>query len=103
MSEQTVAATVVRNAAQHRYEIWYGNTLAGFTEYRERDNDTTFIHTEVDKAFGGKGLGSALARQAVEDVIARGRVIVPRCPFIKAWLDKHPDYEEHVLGKGIKR
>ncbi|WP_067566943.1 GNAT family N-acetyltransferase [Nocardia acidivorans] len=103
MSEQTVVATVVRNDAQHRYEVWYGNSLAGFTEYRERDGDTTFIHTEVDKAFGGKGLGSALARQSVEDVIARGRAIVPRCPFIKAWLDKHPDYDEHVVGKGIKR
>ncbi|MEU0541757.1 GNAT family N-acetyltransferase [Nocardia sp. NPDC005978] len=103
MSEQAVAAAVVRNESQHRYEVWYGSSLAGFTEYRERDDDTVFIHTEIDPAFGGKGLGSVLAHDAIEDVIARGRVIVPRCPFIKAWLDKHPEYDAHVVGKGIKR
>ncbi|MEV6767717.1 GNAT family N-acetyltransferase [Nocardia sp. NPDC051030] len=103
MSEQAVAAAVVRNDAQHRYEVWYGNSLAGFTEYRERDDDTIFIHTEVDAAFGGKGLGNTLAHEAIEDVIKSGRVIVPRCPFIKSWLDKHPEYDEHVVGKGIRR
>ncbi|UGT39175.1 N-acetyltransferase [Nocardia yamanashiensis] len=103
MSEQAVAAAVVRNDAQHRYEVWYGSSLAGFTEYRERDNDTVFIHTEVDGEFSGKGLGNLLAQEAITDVIARGNVIVPRCPFIKGWLDKHPEYDEHVVGKGIKR
>ncbi|NNH75028.1 N-acetyltransferase [Nocardia uniformis] len=103
MSEQALTATVVRNDSQHRYEVWYGTALAGFAEFREPDNDTAFIHTEVDSEFGGKGLGSALAHQAVEDVIARGRVIVPRCAFIKSWLDKHPEYDEHVVGKGIRR
>ncbi|WP_282776128.1 GNAT family N-acetyltransferase [Nocardia sp. CC201C] len=103
MSEQAVVAAVVRNDTQHRYEVWYGNSLAGFSEYRERDNDTVFIHTEVDSEFGGKGLGKVLAEEAVKDVIERGRVIVPRCPFIKGWLDKHPEYDEHVVGKGIKR
>lgn len=103
MSEQAVTAAVVRNDAQHRYEVWYGDALAGFTEYREQDNDTTFIHTEIDSAFGGKGLGSVLAHDAIEDVIKRGRAIVPRCPFIKAWLDKHPEYDDHVVGKGIRR
>ncbi|MFJ4652913.1 GNAT family N-acetyltransferase [Nocardia sp. NPDC088792] len=104
MSEQAVAAAVVRNDAQHRYEVWYGNSLAGFSEYRERDDeDTVFIHTEVDGEYSGKGLGNLLAQEAVKDVIARGRSIVPRCPFIKSWLDKHPEYDEHVVGKGIKR
>lgn len=104
MSEQAVAGAVVRNDAQHRYEVWYGNSLAGFSEYREYDDaDTTFIHTEVDKEFGGKGLGSLLVREAVEDVIARGRTIVARCPFVKGWLDKHPEFDEHVVGKGVKR
>ncbi len=104
MSEQAVTTAVVRNDAQHRYEIWYGDKLAGFAEYRERDDDdTVFIHTEIDTEFGGKGLGSVLAHDAIEDAVARGRVIVARCPFIKSWLDKHPEYDEHVAGKGIQR
>jgi predicted GNAT family acetyltransferase len=103
MTEQAATATVVRNDTQHRYEVWYGDRLAGFAEFRERDNDTVFIHTEVDSEYSGKGLGNALAHSAIEDGIARGRTIVPRCPFIKSWLDRHPEYDAYVVGKGIQR
>ncbi|WP_410870830.1 GNAT family N-acetyltransferase [Nocardia sp. A7] len=92
---------VVRNAEKNRYDVFFDDELAGFTEYIERDNDTDFIHTEIDDAFAGKGLGGVLARQAIEDVIARGRTITAHCPFIRAWLDKHPEYDAHVVGKGI--
>ncbi|MBF6211466.1 N-acetyltransferase [Nocardia puris] len=95
--------TVARNAEKNRYEIHYGGELAGFTEYIERGQDTDFIHTEIDKAFGGKGLGNILAKQALDDVIARGRTIIAHCPFIKAYLDKHPEYDPHVVGKGVVR
>ncbi|NKY48621.1 GNAT family N-acetyltransferase [Nocardia vermiculata] len=103
MIDQAAAAAVVRNEAQHRYEVWYGDKLAGFAEYRENGEDTAFIHTEVDTEFSGKGLASTLARHAVVDTVERGRAIVPRCSFIKGWLDKHPDYDAHVVGKGIQR
>lgn len=92
---------VVHNVEQHRYDVFFDDQLAGFTEYVERDNDTDFVHTEIDDAFAGKGLGSVLARQAVEDVIARGRTVTAHCPFIRGWLDKHPEYDAHVVGKGI--
>jgi predicted GNAT family acetyltransferase len=103
MTESAPESKVVRNDKKNRYEVFYGGELAGFGEYEERDDETVFIHTEVDGAFSGKGLGSILAEQAVEDVIARGRVIRPLCPFIKAYLDKRPQYDEHVVGKGITR
>ncbi|MEU4648846.1 GNAT family N-acetyltransferase [Nocardia fluminea] len=92
---------VVRNADKNRYDMFVGDELAGFAEYVERDNDTDFVHTEIDDAFAGKGLGGVLAREAVEDVIARGRTITAHCPFIRDWLDKHPQYDAHVVGKGI--
>lgn len=103
MTESTAETKVANNAEKNRYEVYYGGELAGFSEYQERDDETIFIHTEIDGAFSGKGLGSVLAKQAIEDVIARGRVIRPLCPFIKAYLDKHPDYDAHVIGKGITR
>ncbi|AVH22054.1 GNAT family N-acetyltransferase [Nocardia cyriacigeorgica] len=103
MTDSTVATDVVHNESKHRYEIWYGGELAGFTEYEERGDQTVFTHTEIDDAFGGKGLGTVLAHQAIEDVIARERVIHPVCPFIKAYLDKHAEYDAHVVGKGITR
>ncbi|GAD83790.1 hypothetical protein FEK33_05385 [Nocardia asteroides NBRC 15531] len=94
---------VVRNEEKNRYDVFYDGELAGFTEYVERDNDTDFVHTEIDGAYAGKGLGSVLARLAVEDVIARGRTITAHCPFIRGWLDKHPEYDAHVVGKGIAK
>ncbi|MFD3703711.1 GNAT family N-acetyltransferase [Nocardia sp. NPDC058658] len=104
MTETTEAQRrVVRNVEKSRYDVFFDDQLAGFTEYIERDNDTDFIHTEIDDAFAGKGLGGVLARQAVEDVIARERTITAHCPFIRGWLDKHPEYDAHVTGKGIAR
>ncbi|MEU2106307.1 GNAT family N-acetyltransferase [Nocardia sp. NPDC019255] len=103
MTESASESKVVRNDERHRYEVFYGGELAGFADYEERDDETVFTHTEVDGAFSGKGLGSVLAKSAIEDAVERGRVIRPVCPFIKAYLDKHPDYDEHVIGKGVDR
>ncbi len=93
---QNEANDVVRNDAEHRYEIRHGGRLAGFAVYRERGDRTVFVHTEIGDDFGGKGLGSILARHALDDVVERGRTIVPVCPFISAYLRKHPEYEAHV-------
>ncbi|MFC9896615.1 GNAT family N-acetyltransferase [Nocardia sp. NPDC127579] len=98
MSEPSAA--VSRNEDKSRYEVFYGGELAGFAEYEEPGNETVFIHTEIGDAFAGKGLGKVLAKTAIEDVIGRGRVIRPLCPFIHAYLDKHPEYDAHVIGKG---
>lgn len=58
-----------------------------------------FTHTEVDPAFAGKGVGGALARLALDDVRTQGsRKVLPLCPFIKAWIGKHPDYVPLVYG-----
>ncbi len=53
-------------------------------------------HTTVDESYGGQGLGGRLARFAVEGTIDAGLQIVPVCPFIKAWLGRHPEYDAHV-------
>ncbi|WP_433527336.1 GNAT family N-acetyltransferase [Nocardia pseudovaccinii] len=103
MTESTPGNKVARNDEKNRYEVFYGGELAGFADYEERDDETVFIHTEIDGAFSGKGLGTVLAKDAIEDAIGRGRVIRPLCPFIKAYLEKHPQYDEHVVGKGVTR
>jgi predicted GNAT family acetyltransferase len=52
-----------------------------------------FQHTEVPKELRGHGVADALVRHALEDVRARGERIVPTCPFVKAFLAKHPEYQ----------
>ncbi len=84
------------NAEQHRYEAWVDGDLAGFAAYQRDGQRVVFTHTEVDDAFEGRGVGSALARDALDDVRASGRSAVPQCPFIRSWIDRHPDYADLV-------
>lgn len=98
MSDQAVETTVTRNADKSRYEIFAGGELAGFTEYVETGDSLDFVHTEIDAAFGGKGLGGVLAKGALDDTIANGKAIIATCPFIKGYIDKHPEYAPKVAG-----
>jgi predicted GNAT family acetyltransferase len=85
------------NPAQHRFEARVGGVVAGFASYQLGEGVITFVHTEVDTRFEGKGVGSALARHALDDVRSRGGLtVVPACAFIKAWIDKHPEYQSLV-------
>lgn len=84
---------------QHRYAAYLDGALAGFADYRleEAPARIVFTHTEVDPGFEGRGVGSALARAALDDVRAAGeRGVVPQCPFIRGWIEKHPDYADLV-------
>lgn len=93
-----MAETDVADAPENsRYEARVGGELAGFAAYVLREGRIVFTHTEVDDAFAGHGVGSALARGALDDVRRAGeRRVVPLCPFIKGWIDKHPDYADLV-------
>jgi predicted GNAT family acetyltransferase len=88
------------NSAEHRYEARIGGELAGFAAYRLSEDAVVFTHTEVDDRFEGRGVGSALARFALDDVRRGGqgerRRVVPKCPFIRGWIEKHPDYADLV-------
>lgn len=90
-----MSTTVTDNTDRHRYEVHDDGTLAGFAEYRLREGQIDFFHTEVFEAFGGRGLAGELARQALDDVRAKGeRRVVATCPFIKSWIAKHPDDQD---------
>ncbi|MES9542810.1 MULTISPECIES: GNAT family N-acetyltransferase [unclassified Actinomadura] len=91
-----MSTEITDNAEQSRYEIRLDGELAGFVEYERGEGALVFIHTEVDPAFGGKGVGSSLAQGALDDVRAKGLSVVPVCPFIKKWIGKHPDYKDLV-------
>jgi predicted GNAT family acetyltransferase len=81
--------TVTRNDDASRYEIHADGVLAGFVEFTEEPGRITFTHTETLKEFSGQGMGSELAQQALADAVAKGLVIVPVCPFIDRYLQRH--------------
>jgi len=86
-------ADVVNNPAQHRYELVVDGHLAA-TYYKLSDGVITFIHTEVPKELGGKGVGSQLIKGALDQVRVDGLKVIPECPFVKAYIDKHPEYAD---------
>jgi predicted GNAT family acetyltransferase len=91
-----VTVRVTDHPDQARYEAWLGDELAGFSAYRLTRGQITFTHTEVGDAYEGQGIGGALARYALDDARERGLAVDPRCPFIAAWIEKHPDYADLV-------
>jgi hypothetical protein len=98
-SQNSSDITVTRNDDQHRYEAFVDGELAGFSQYQLTDELVVFTHTEVDEQFEGRGVGSALARFALDDIRARGeRRVLPLCPFVKDWIGHHRDYVDLVYG-----
>jgi uncharacterized protein len=88
--------SVVDNPAEQRYELRVDGAVAGFAAYRAGDAADTFTHTEVDPAYEGRGLGSVLVRGALDQARARGRAVRPACPFVRSFVERHPDYLDLV-------
>lgn len=83
---------VIDNTETHRFEVKLDGETA-FAEYRLKPGQIVLPHTVVPPAFEGKGVASALARYAFGYARAQGLMVVPTCPFMSAWVKKHP--EEH--------
>jgi uncharacterized protein len=80
-----------------RYEIQVGDELAGFTQYRLRPGGViAFVHTEIDDRFEGQGLASRLISFALDDARSRGLAVLPFCPFVKGFIERHREYVDLV-------
>lgn len=87
--------SVRREDEQHRYVALLDDAPAGFAAYSLRPGIIEFTHTEIDEAFEGHGVGSTLARAALDDVRRDGtRRVVASCPFVAAYIERHPDYQD---------
>ena len=91
---------IVEEPVAQRYEARVGDVVVGYSEYRRVERDRLILfHTEVDPAFEGKGYGSRLAKGVLDDIRARGLRITVKCPFMAAYLKRHPEYGD-VLARG---
>jgi len=91
----TADVEVRDNLAKHRFEAYVDGALAGFTAYDLTDGGgILLLHTEVDDAFEGQGVGSLLVRQALDSVRGEGLRVVAQCPFVRAWIERHPEYAD---------
>ncbi len=97
-SVEPVSATITTAdaAERERYEAHADATLAGILQYRRRPALIALVHTEVVPAFEGQGVGGALARAALDDARAGGIAVLPFCPFVNAYIQRHPEYADLV-------
>ena len=84
-----------------RYELRLGGRLVGLLSYRRRNGRIALIHTEVDESCEGRGFGSRLAAAALDDARRAGLEVVPLCPFIAHYIERHPEYAE-LLASGYR-
>lgn len=89
-----MSTTVRDDATEHRYELLLDGEVAGTADYELDDaGRITLTHTEVDDAYGGRGLGKQLVTGVLADAEARDLEVVPRCPYVRKVIAEHaPEY-----------
>jgi uncharacterized protein len=91
------------NPDEQRYELLVDGSLLGALQYRRRPDAVALIHTEVSPSLEGRGLGARLVGGALDDIRARGLQLVPICPFVRAYIRRHPDYADLVVERSRDR
>lgn len=79
-----------------RYVLRIDGEQVGELGYSVGADRVVMEHTVVDDSRQEKGLGSRLVAYALDDVRSAGRRVVPQCPFVRAYVDRHPEYADLV-------
>lgn len=90
---------VIDNRDGKRFEIHEEGHIA-FEDYELFDGDIAYLHTEVPPELAGRGIASFLIRYILNDAAAKGLKVKPVCPLVKAYIDKHPEYQANSLLHG---
>src|SRR5690348_17067687 len=89
---------VVDNRKANRFEIRLGDEFA-FVTYRRSDSKIAYVHTEVPESLEGHGIAARLARHALDFARANGLDVIPLCPYVSAYIGRHPEYADIVATK----
>ena len=88
---------VEHNVAQKRFEMQIGDQMA-MVKYILGSSEIIFTHTEVPEAFEGQGVASKIAKVAIEYAKGQGLRIRPMCPYMAAYIKRHPEYHSITAG-----
>ena len=94
--EQDEELRFVENRDRRRYQVWRGDRPIAYSEYEVEAGRIVFTHTVVNPEFEGRGIGSRLAKFALDDARGRGLRVTPVCPFIRSYLRRHDEYDAIV-------
>lgn len=87
---------VTDNPEENRYEAHVNGELAGAAFYQPQPDRLVVLHTEVGDAFEGQGVGSRLIGSMLDDIRRRGLSVTPLCAFTRAYIERHPEYDDLV-------
>jgi predicted GNAT family acetyltransferase len=79
-----------------RFELRVNGVLAGYVTYRDARSGRAFDHTVIATEYQGMGLASQLIRYALDEARATGRGVLPFCPFVRFFIQRHPAYVDLV-------
>ena len=95
MKPEFEALPLIKNEEAKTYELLVDGYKA-FSNYYETPHQITIIHTEVDPALEGRGVGTALVEKILAVVDASGKSLIPLCPFLFAYLKRHKEWKRLV-------
>jgi uncharacterized protein len=87
---------VVNDPDAQRYVITVDGVPAGYALYRDEPGRRVFLHTQIDEDWAGHGVGSTLAQGALDDTRSAGLAVLPQCPFVRAYIERHTEYQDLV-------
>lgn len=92
---------LIDNTEQKRFEIHVDGHI-GFEDYEffttsQGERGIAYLHTEVAKELGGRGIASYLIKSILDDAAAKHLRVKPICPYVRAYIDKHPEYQDNSV------
>ena len=88
---------ILKNDELYRFEIYSDGELAGFADFRIENQIISYTHTEIDPRFGGKGLGSQLIKEALDEALEQDLEVAPYCSFVSAYIKKSGEKYLHLV------
>ena len=93
MADRNEQLHVSNNERASRFECDVDGKLS-VVEYQLRDGTIILTHTEVPRELGGRGIAQAIVKHALDDARARHLRVVAQCPYVAAYIDRHPEYRD---------
>ena len=95
-----MSISILKNDELNRFEIYSDGELAGFADFKIENQMISYTHTEIDPRFGGKGLGSKLIKEALDEALEQNLEVAPYCSFVSAYIKKSGEKYLHLVPEG---
>jgi len=92
-----MSISILKNDELSRYEIYADAELAGFADFRIRNQVISYTHTEISPRFGGRGLGGQLVEEALDQAVKKSLEVAPYCSFVSAYIRKNSEKYLHLV------